>query len=86
MNKCYSGEAIAAAILSEVDKAGLDMSKCCGQAYDGAANMSGANKGAATTICAAYPYALYTHCKAHVLNLVLVKACQSVRAISKYFY
>ena len=51
---------------------------CCGQAYDGAADMCGARKGAASIIAAEYPLAVYSHCKSHVLNLALVKACRTI--------
>ncbi|XP_011404810.1 PREDICTED: 52 kDa repressor of the inhibitor of the protein kinase-like [Amphimedon queenslandica] len=50
----------------------LDPSKLRGQAYDGASNMSGKTKGAASRICSKYPLALYTHCASHCLNLVVV--------------
>lgn len=79
------GAPIADAILSKIAQVGLDMKLCVGQAYDGAANMSGATRGAATIITNDYPMAVYTHCKAHILNLSLVKACKSVTPISKLF-
>lgn len=59
------------------------MSFCCGQAYDGASNMSGAVRGAAAVIAQDHPLALYCHCRSHVLNLALVKSCTTVRSISK---
>ena len=42
-----------------------------GQCYDGAANMSGCEKGVAARIQEVVPHALYVHCYAHRLNLAL---------------
>jgi hypothetical protein len=57
------------------------MEYCIGQAYDGAANMSGKHNGAAAIIRSKYPQAVYVHCKAHQLNLALMKSCTSVKEI-----
>jgi hypothetical protein len=40
-----SGKKVADTILSEINTLGLDMNKCCGQAYDGGSNMCGIVKG-----------------------------------------
>ena len=66
------GEDIANLVLTTAAKLGLDMSKCRGQCYDGAGNMAGKIKGAATRIRNEYPKAVYVHCTAHVLNLCVV--------------
>ena len=78
-----TGQTIADVILEEVQKSGLDMANCRGQAYDGAANMSGAVKGAASIISKKYPKAVYQHCKSHQLNLSILKASKSIPEISK---
>ena len=75
-----SGEAVADLILSAVGDLGLDMEHCRGQCYDGAGNMAGKCKGAASRITAKHKLALYVHCSSHRLNLCVVKACQ-VQAI-----
>ena len=54
----------------------LQLSKCRGQAYDGASNMSGHLNGLATCIQGEVPQAHYVHCLAHSLNL-----CRIVAAI-----
>lgn len=46
-----------------------------GQSYDGAGNMAGSIRGAAAIVRASYPFALYTHCASHRLNLCVMKAC-----------
>lgn len=45
-----------------------------GQGYDGAGNMSGKHKGVQARIRSVIPEAIYTHCKAHCLNLAIVNA------------
>ena len=50
---------------------GLDLSKCRGQGYDGAANMRGIYSGVQARIAAIEPAAVYVHCASHNLNLIL---------------
>ncbi|XP_052818330.1 zinc finger MYM-type protein 1-like [Mya arenaria] len=49
----------------------LQLSKCRGQCYDGASNMSGTKRGVATNITAEEPRAIYTHCYGYALNLAV---------------
>ena len=61
---------------------GFYLANCRGQAYDGAANMSGCLNGVAARILNAQPKAHYMHCAAHSLNLCLQDCsaqCKSVR-------
>ena len=78
------GEAIAQAIMGALDRHGIPLANCIGQAYDGASNMSGRISGVAAVIKSQNPKAIYTHCKSHQLNLALMKPCQQTAAISKY--
>ena len=48
-----------------------------GQGYDGASNMSGIYRGVQARIRQQYPEAVYTHCRAHCLNLAIVHASSS---------
>ena len=60
----------------------LQLSKCRGQAYDGASNMSGYLNGLATHIQGEVPQAHYVHCLAHSLNLCLQDCgcnCRTIR-------
>ena len=60
----------------------LSLSKCCGQAYDGASNMSGHISGIAARISMEEPKALYIHCLAHCINLCLqdcAKLCKCIK-------
>jgi len=52
----------------------LQISACRGQSYDGAANMSGDIKGLQGRISLLEPRAIFVHCYAHNLNLILKDA------------
>ena len=56
-----------------------------GQSYDGAAVMSGHVSGVQTRMRVDNPGAMYFHCLAHKLNLVLVEACRVNRIAVEFF-
>ena len=58
-------------ILGSITKNGLDISKCHGQCYDGAANMSGVYWRVLARIREKETLATYVHCMAHNMNLVI---------------
>ncbi|KAM9330997.1 zinc finger MYM-type protein 1-like [Gastrophryne carolinensis] len=72
-------------ILESIEKKGLDLSKCRGQGYDGAATMSGIYTGVQARIISKEKNALYIHCAAHNLNLVLQDAVSDINQISNFF-
>ncbi|XP_037775528.1 uncharacterized protein LOC119572492 [Penaeus monodon] len=53
-----------------VNKCGIDFSKCRGQSYDNAANMSGKYNGMQTHILKQNKYAIFVACDGHSLNLI----------------
>lgn len=60
----------------------LPITKCRGQAFDGASNMSGIRNGVQALVKKEESRALYVHCLAHNLNLCIkdvVKTCEIVR-------
>ena len=59
------------ALLSAVKGFGLNPEKCRGQGYDGASNMSGKHNGLAALFKMVCKHAMYTHCCAHRLNLIV---------------
>jgi hypothetical protein len=71
-----TGQALADMMISFLKTQGLDPTKLCGQAYDGAGNMSGKTNGDAAIITSQYPLALYVHCASHCLNLAVVKSLE----------
>ena len=56
---------------------GLNIEDIIAQCYDGAVNMRGIYKGVAARIKRDNPRAIYVHCNAHILNLVLVDAAKA---------
>lgn len=56
------------------------------QSYDGANVMSGTVSGVQTRIRAKYPEAIYIHCLAHKLNLVLCSTCNHIKVFIFFFY
>ena len=70
-----TGEAVSRAILRALEEWSLDIKNCRGQAYDGAANMSSLARGTQAFIKQKRPTAVYIHCNAHCLNLVIVPSC-----------
>ena len=67
-------------------RSNLPLNNCCGQCYDGAANMSGRRSGVATQIQQLEPRALYMHCMGHCLcNLAVYDTCRSIK-IMRYAF
>ena len=59
----------------------LSLALCHGQAYDGAANMSGIRSGVQALVKKESDRALYVHCLAHSLNLCVQEVSKSVDLI-----
>lgn len=64
---------------------GLSLSQVRGQCYDGASNMSGVYQGLQARVKQESPKALYVHCYAHCLNLVLVDATKKNKMARNFF-
>ena len=62
-----------------------DKNKLIAQCYDGAAVMSGRQRGVQTIVKEKYPNAHYVHCYAHQLNLILQQAVSQVSSIRVFF-
>ncbi|XP_019212484.1 zinc finger MYM-type protein 1 isoform X2 [Oreochromis niloticus] len=80
-----TGQELENTVFLLMQKNGLEMKNMYGQGYDGAANMSGMYKGLQARIRAHNEKALYVHCKAHCLNLVLVEASKSSKHFVTFF-
>ena len=70
-----TGVAITEKILNALRTHDLDIQKCRGLNFDGAANMSGKLSGCASRIKEICPAAEYIHCSSHELNLSQCKSC-----------
>ena len=75
-----SGRGLAASMMENLYKLGIDMQRLRGQGYGGAASMSGYLQGTQAIVRETHPTALYVHCSAHSLNLAVSKSCE-VQAI-----
>ncbi|XP_065651244.1 zinc finger MYM-type protein 1-like [Hydra vulgaris] len=76
MQNRTSGLNIATNILETLKEFGLDIQRCRGQSYDGAASMAGEYKGVSSLIKNVNSKALFVHCASHKLSLVVGKSCQ----------
>lgn len=72
-------------IYDVLNKFNLDIKKCRGQGYDGAAVMSGVFSGVQKRISDIVPNASYVHCTAHNLNLVISDVAKSSLKMSNFF-
>ncbi|KAL0189891.1 hypothetical protein M9458_016990, partial [Cirrhinus mrigala] len=64
---------------------GIPLEDCRGQGYDNGANMSGKLKGVQAQILKANPFAIYSPCASHTLNLVGVHAAESCQEVATFF-
>jgi len=72
-------------LIELLKKYGLDSKLIRGQAMDGCSTMSGIRGGLQTLVREISPTALYVHCMAHRLNLVLVKAATNSVRVKSFF-
>ncbi|KAK2702956.1 hypothetical protein QYM36_018482 [Artemia franciscana] len=63
------GKSLGRLLFSKITKSGLDMTKCVGQGYDKAANMSSFVNGTAGEIKRSYQLVNYFHSVSHATNL-----------------
>lgn len=77
---------IVAAIFKCFEKLNINMNTLyiVAQSYDGASVMSGCLGGVQAKIKEYYPCAIYTHCMAHRLNLVVVDMCKGIKVCTPY--
>ncbi|XP_042455246.1 zinc finger MYM-type protein 1-like [Zingiber officinale] len=74
------------AIDSLFTKYGLSVARLRGQGYDGASNMFGEFNGLKSLIMKENPYALYVHCFAHQLQLVVVVVAQANQYVCDFMW
>ena len=85
--KCdeLNAEALFTYIMNVLKVMDIDINNCISQCYDGASVMSGCNTGVRTRITNVNPAAVYIHCHAHQLNLVLVDSCKKLDHALDFF-
>lgn len=72
-------ESLSAHIFAYLTKNNMDTFHVVAQSYDGANVMSGKFNGVQAKIKNKFPYAIYTHCMAHRINLVVIDMCKYVK-------
>ena len=72
-------------IMAFIRDCNLDVANLRGQGYDGASVISGKVTSVATQILGQHPKAMYCHCRAHNLNLVVSSTCKQVPEIRNLF-
>ncbi|ODM87322.1 Zinc finger MYM-type protein 1 [Orchesella cincta] len=80
-----SAKGYEALILDVLKGLNLSFAMCRGQGYDGASVMSGAHKGLQANLLKLNQHALYVHCAAHKLNLVITDGVKSRTSMSDFF-
>jgi hypothetical protein len=81
----FDAQSITDAIEQTLKSHKIDHLLCVAQTYDGAAVMSGAVRGVQARFRERHPEAVYLHCYAHELNLVLCHACKAIPEATNFF-
>ena len=76
-----TAETLHSVVLAMLTRCSLNLEMCRGQAYDGAATISGVRSGLSTRIKKENPAAVYVHCLAHCLNLCLQEEGKNIPLI-----
>ena len=79
--KSTEGEVLYELVTKAIGDLGLNLEDIVGQCYDGAANMSGINKGLAARMKKTSPLAIYVHCFSHLLNLAIQDTMTSIEPL-----
>ena len=79
LTESWESEVLFNLVKKTLDDCGLNAEDIVGKCFDGAANMSGANKGLATRMKECSPQSLYVHCYAHLLNLAIQASMTQVQ-------
>ena len=72
-------------ITSQLETVGIDIKDCIGQSYDGASVMSGRLSGVQKRVKEHVDWAIYVHCYAHRLNLVVIDSCKAMKYAADFF-
>lgn len=83
--KALDAESLSNFIYQKVVSIGLNWNNCVAQCYDGASVMSGWATGVQARIRENAPNAVYIHCYAHRLNLVLVNTINNIIELHDFF-
>ncbi|KAL4126512.1 hypothetical protein QTP88_010734 [Uroleucon formosanum] len=88
VSRSQNADALVSTLLNFINSSNLDKVPIIGQSYDGANVMSGSKSGVQTKLREAHPQAknaIYVHCMAHRLNLVVVDMCKHLKDARNLF-
>ncbi|XP_060836128.1 uncharacterized protein LOC132918716 [Rhopalosiphum padi] len=80
-----TGEALYNIVKKELDTLNIPLTKLIGESFDGAANMSGSYNGLQAHLKTVAPESIYTHCHAHVLNLIVTDSTSCCKSAQDLF-
>lgn len=80
-----NADSLFASIKQTLSRCNIDLHCCVGQCYNGASVMSGCNNRVQELLRREVPQAVYIHCHAQRLNLVLVDCVHNVDAAAEFF-
>jgi hypothetical protein len=86
VSQSQSAALLLSFILYFLKKLNIDIILIFAQFYDGASVMPGCRGGVQTLFKNYHPSAIYIHCMAHRLNLVMVNMCKNVKVCTIYIY
>ena len=78
-----TGDALAKLAEVSLTAIDLDFQGMRGMAFDGAASMTGKSKGVRTRLGSKYPFARFSYCKGHCLNLALQEAVRQGASLKR---
>lgn len=81
----FDAKSIVNGIEAELQSHNLSDLMCVAQTYDGAAVMSGSVGGVQACFREQHSEAVYVHCYAHKLNLVLCYTCKAIPEATTFF-
>ena len=76
-------QTLAETILNFLSQLNLHSVPIIAQSYDGARVMSGCKNGVHVKIQSKHPFAMYTHCMARRMNLVVLDLCKNIEVFKK---
>ncbi|KAL4104312.1 hypothetical protein QTP88_019613 [Uroleucon formosanum] len=83
VSKSKTAAGLSEVILNELSKWNIDQKVVC-QTYDGASVMAGEKNGVQSIIQNIYPMAIFIHCYAHQLNLVLLHGAKTIKDVKLF--
>jgi len=86
VSKSNNSDFLATMILNFFQQYNIEDSHVIAQSHDGASVMSGHLGGMQAKLKDKFPTAIYTHCMAHRLNLVVVNMCKNIKVSILFYY